>query len=79
VLVAAGVALGDGLGAVGVSLAGMLVAVAVAPGVTEGAVVGVAVVQAALIDAATIKTTKRDLMFLLRICPGPDAPPYRLT
>jgi hypothetical protein len=57
VLVAAGVALGDGRGIVGVSLAGMLVAVAAVSGVTDGAVVGVEVVQAALIDAMTIKTT----------------------
>jgi hypothetical protein len=57
VLVTADVALGDGLGIVGVLLAGTLVAVAVACGVTDGAAVGMEVVQAALIVTAAIKTT----------------------
>jgi hypothetical protein len=71
VLVTADVALGDGLGIVGVLLAGMLVAVVVACGVTVGAAVGVVVVQAALIVAAAIKTNNVIdflVILLLKIC-----------
>ena len=65
-LVAAGVALGDGLGVVGVSLGEMLVAMDVASGVTDGVAVGVEVVQAPLIVIATSKTTSAiDLLVTL--------------
>jgi len=65
-LVAAGVAFGDGLGVVGVSLGEMLVAMAVALGVTDGVAVGVEVVQAPLIVIATSKTTSAiDLLVTL--------------
>jgi len=65
-LVAAGVALGDGLGVVGVSLGEMLVAMDVASGVTDGVAVGVDVVQAPLIVIATSKTTSViDLLVIL--------------
>ena len=72
VLVAADAALGDGLGIVGVLLAGTLVAVAVACGVTDGAAVGMEVVQAALIVATTIKTTNViDLWVMPLLGPSP--------
>ncbi len=54
---AVGVVLGGGAGTVGVSVGGMLVAVAVTSGVTEGAGVGVEGVQEVIIVQATIKIT----------------------
>ena len=70
-LVAAGEALGSGLGIVGVSLAGMLVAVAVTSGVTDGAAVGAGVgvegVQAALIATAAIKITSVTDFLIMRL------------
>jgi hypothetical protein len=57
---------------VGVSLAEMLVTVAAVSGVTDGAAVGVEVVQAALIDAATIKTTNViDFLVMPLLSPSP--------
>jgi hypothetical protein len=56
---------------VGVSLAGMLVAVAVTSGVTDGAAVGAGVgvegVQAALIVAAAIKITSVIGFLIIRL------------